>query len=171
MSEEKPAVRFVEGGVISGDTGNPAYDLAGEPDWKQECAKLEELLVQTMCQRDVARAEMDAVRKRVEKLMQHGSPHLIDIIVRKDGQEFRHEGDWLKEYADREIVGGIVTGHMYDPATKRDVELYRHEFGDVEAIKSPWAGYQLCRHCRGTLTTEESERGICEGCETKDVPR
>lgn len=37
-------------------------------------------------------------------------------------------------------------------------------------ILSAWGGYQLCRYCRGSLTAEESGRGVCEPCEMAGVP-
>jgi hypothetical protein len=57
MSDPKPPIRYVDGGVVSAE----AYPSDGTPDWKAECARLEELVFQRTCERDAALARLKAL--------------------------------------------------------------------------------------------------------------
>jgi hypothetical protein len=70
MSDPKPLIRHVEGGVVSAD----AYPSAGEPDWKQECARLEEVLFQVMCERDAAKAQLGTLCRELGLVPRDASP-------------------------------------------------------------------------------------------------
>jgi hypothetical protein len=152
MSDPKPEVRFVEGGVVSAES----YPDAGQPDWEAECERLrwqvdrwERLETQrAMCCVD-HEERLQRIRDARDRYqrgdMGHGA--LIQAVYEAldDGAQIAVKAP---QFNDRPSGTGI------DGTKSPDVSL------------TPWGGYPKCPSCDSVLTTDEFERGShCLSCQ------
>lgn len=134
MSDPKPEVMFVDGGVVSAeacgiDCTCDRHGVRPRPDWEGFARKLSGVVFQIRYARILYG----------EGSIGHGA---------------------LIQRLDEALANG--PGTAVEPPPFND----RPSAPTSAAPKSPWGGYELCRHCRGVLTTlEEGCAGICEGCE------
>lgn len=66
---EAPPLRQVEGGFIRGDTEDPKYDAAGEPDWKRLAVALDVELTAVKGELEETRAALQRETARLEEAL------------------------------------------------------------------------------------------------------
>jgi hypothetical protein len=133
MTDPKPLIRHVDGGVVSAD----AYPDHGEPDWKQECARLEELVFQRTCERDALRVQKDsafAERNQCVALIARMAPWMgwNAGVARHPDSDASWERDWMTiVFVD--LPTGQASWHFHDSEQRLVSGLPRY--------LKPWDGH------------------------------
>lgn len=186
----KPAIRTVEGGVVSAKY----YPTDGDPDWPRYVVAMQERLWALGAESDRHAADASQWRERARNaarlLVAYGAridglpaDEVVDAIRILVGDELAHgsagnrppsdltaESEAESAKAERLTTGQPEALNAKIPATQGVKKFMpfplptEEEMAALPPILSAWGGFHLCRGCKSALTTWEEQQGVCCSC-------
>ena len=168
MSDPRPEVMFVDGGVVSRSACKPectcnAHGVEPRPDLEAECTRLrtenERLWTENHALEEQGQRladELSRIRRAMDPTTNPGTPRSIAQAALQHATGTNGgDGRWL----DERLTAG--------PARSFKSGVPNDSLNTPGPLNSTWRGYALCFACHKAMTEEERQRsgaGICEDC-------